>query len=424
MTLRVGTFNARFLPHLLSNARRAAVLAERIREARYDLIVLTEVFSGRARRVLIEALGADYPWNVQYVGSRRIIREDSGLMLLSRLPFDELPASPDYSHPRIRASASGVTPDWPHVWFVEYKDCTASDCLAGKGAAYVRLRFRERPLHVFFTHMQAAYDYHGPEKQARTRQIRTAQLKQMATLVRAALAPDSAARENVLVLGDCNVDGVRSGNGNAGGDEWHGMLAALGEPFPGGLADVWDQHVPADDPGHTFPAWNPHARRDYVFLSSADPTQPLAVQHVALAHDLAEPSVGNVHLSDHIGISVDLNLHQHGCHPADAHAIEIETDGAPVNGTISFPGGLQWYRIVTAGTYEIGLGMSGATASDALTLYAAGDISRPLAPLATGNGDPTQSTQRYRLPEETFIRIGRPKSNLSGAFALRVASAL
>jgi endonuclease/exonuclease/phosphatase family metal-dependent hydrolase len=420
MALRVGTFNARFLPHLLSNARRAAVLAERIREARYDLIVLTEVFSGRARRVLIDAVGKDYPWNVQYVGSRRIIREDSGLMLLSRLPFDELPASPTYSHPRIRASASGITPDWPHVWFVEYTDCTASDCLAGKGAGYVRVRFRERPLHVFFTHMQAAYDHHGPEKQARTRAIRTTQLQQMATLVRAALAPNRATRENVLVIGDCNVDGVRSGNGHTHGDEWRGMLAALSDPFPAGFADVWDRHAPMADPGHTFPAWAPDARRDYVFLSAADPSQPLAVQHVALDHDLARPSGGDDHLSDHVGISVDLNLHQEGCNPDSAHDVHVDTDGASCIGTIHHPGGLQWYRLTTDGTYDVTLEISGSPAHDALSLYAASDISRPLAPLTSGNGD---QPPRYRLPKNAFISIGKARSDLSGAFALRVTPA-
>ena len=98
-------------------------------------------------------------------------------------------------------------------------------------------------------------------------------------------------------------------------------------------------------------------------------------------------------------------------------AFAAEPTRALALGTIRHPGGLQWYRLATHGTYDVKLAMSGSSANDALSLYAASDISRPLAPLASGNG---ARTLRYRLPEDAFIRIGKARSDLSGAFALRV----
>ncbi|KPJ91166.1 MAG: hypothetical protein AMS18_09210 [Gemmatimonas sp. SG8_17] len=156
--LRIGTFNARFLPHLVSNRRRARVLAERIAEYDYDIMVLTEVFSDRARRALLGRLSSRYRYIVQYVGSRRRLREDSGLMLLSKYPFEPLPRSTAYGRGRMRSSGCQGSGDRPAVWFVEYADCCCTDCFAGKGAAYVRLAVNCRPLHVFFTHMQAKYE--------------------------------------------------------------------------------------------------------------------------------------------------------------------------------------------------------------------------------------------------------------------------
>jgi endonuclease/exonuclease/phosphatase family metal-dependent hydrolase len=428
MALRIGTYNARFLPHLLSNARRAEVLAGRILNGDYDLILLTEVFSGRARRVLVEQLAHEYPWNVQYIGSKRVLREDSGLMLLSRLPFEALPTSGEYNHRRVAASANGTTNDWPHVWFVEYDDCCSSDCLAGKGAGYVRVLCDGRPINVFFTHMQAKYDYHRPAKQARTREVRRLQLQQLAGLVSEVLGANGRARENAIVLGDFNVDGVRSTEGGslqpgADGDEWLSMLEHLNGLFPEELADVWDRHVPDSDPGHTFSAWDPHARRDYVFLSVIDPASPLAVHHAALAYNLAG-SNGRVDrtMSDHLGINVDLNLHQAGCHPRDAYPVGELTEAVTIDGRIRHPGGLQWHRAEVRGTFEVVLRFPRANPAAALEMYDAGDISRPLLPTTT-NGGVDVDSRRYELAGEAFIRVGKPKSDVSGEYSLSVAPA-
>jgi len=423
--LRVGTFNARFLPHLPGNARRAHVLAGRILDGGYDLILLTEVFSERARRTLLARLAGACPWNVQSIASRRMLREDSGLMLLSRLPFETLPAPREGHHPGVRASASGTAADWPHVWFVEYQDCCYTDCLAGKGAGYVRVLCDGTPVRVFFTHMQARYDHHPPRKQERTRDIRRTQLEQLAGLVREALGADHDSRQPAILLGDFNVDGARSADRRTlpigdGGDEWSGMLDLLNGAFPGGIVDAWDRYAPHGDPGYTFSARKPHARRDYVFLSVSDPSLPLSVQQVSLAHNLAGSDGGaDGHLSDHLGINVDLNLAQAGCHPRDAHALGELGNRMVVECAIRHPGGLQWYRLGARGTFEIDAAAHGETGAPALEVYAADDISRPLHWIAA-NGPRNGSARRYALAGEVYLRVGSPTSGWSGECSLSV----
>ncbi len=426
MTLRIGTYNARFLPHLPSNARRARTLADRIRDGNYDLLVLTEVFSDRARRVLVEKLAHTYPWNVQYIGSNRLLRQDSGLMLLSRLPFQALPTSREHRHPRVRASATGTTPDWPHVWFVEYDDCCHTDCLAAKGTGYVRVTLEQRPVDVFFTHMQARYDYQGPRLQARTRDIRRSQLQQLAGMVGEALDANREPAAASIILGDLNVDGTRSTVGGGAqertdGDEWRRMLEQLDGLFSGGLADAWDRHVPGADPGYTFSTSDPHARRDYVLLSANDPALPLNVQHAALAYNLATSEGRFDHrMSDHLGINVDLNFGQAGCHPRDAHALGPLREAASVTGRIAHAGGLQWYRLEATATVEVRLA-SGATPFDAaVEVYDARDISRPMKPVTALGTDASEHRGHYALVGESFIRVGTPGSGLSGEYSLRV----
>jgi len=426
MNLRIGTLNARFLPFLPSNARRARLLADRILDSGYDLFVLTEVFSGRTRRILLDRLAAEYPWNVQYVGSSRRLRQDSGLMLLSRLPFEPLPDSSRFRHARIRASATGMDPDWPHVWFTEYANCYWSDCLAVKGAGYVRLRIEGKPLHVFFTHMQATYQYQGRRRRSLARAIRSRQFEQLADLMHEALGGADGARRNAILLGDFNVDGARStpdGGAASGpdGEEWRTMLERLDELIPGGLADTWDRYAPTTDPGYTHSTRHPLARRDYVLLGDCDPALPLSVQQVTLAYNLAEADGrADDHLSDHFGINVDLNHPQAGCHPRAAHPLDAANNSALIRGEIRHPGGLQWYRLDARGIFELSLGFSAGGEGEALEVYRATDISRPVAATRSSATGRSGTVKRYEVVGETFIRVGRPKSEISGEYTLAV----
>jgi endonuclease/exonuclease/phosphatase family metal-dependent hydrolase len=438
--LRIGTFNARFLPHLLSNRRRARLLAERIAEYDYDIMVLSEVFSERARRALLGKLSSRYRYIVQYIGSRRRLRDDSGLVLLSKYPFQTLPGSTAYGRGRLQISGCQGSDDGPAVWFVEYADCCCSDCLAGKGAAYVRLGVNDRRLHVFFTHMQARYDFHGPKKQQLTREIRAAQLHQLSTLVREALSREPSVTDDVLLLGDFNVDGVRTGEvhtaaedaGYRDGEEWFAMLDTLSEHLPNGLVDAWHEHVPLADPGFTYPATQPAARRDYILLSAADRERTLCVQHVAIAHNLtaaADDGVlrterGTSHLSDHLGINADLNWSSAGCHPRDAHQVSLTSGRATVTGRIEYAGALQWYRLHGNGGFMIGLEGSDCGIGGTVQIYAASDISRPLLPLGSTASSLVRSDPGcYILNGDCLVRVGEPQSLDVGEYVLTVRAA-
>ncbi|MEJ2238294.1 MAG: endonuclease/exonuclease/phosphatase family protein [Gemmatimonadales bacterium] len=384
--LRIGTYNARFLPHLPSNKRRATVLAQRIARYDYDVIALSEVFSNRARNALLGSLAALYPYNVQYIGSRKWLREDSGLMLFSKLPFDPLPSPSPFEHPNLLASESGLASDWSHVWFVEYDECCSSDCLAGKGAAYVLARLNGRPFHIFFTHMQAKYDFHNEEMQRRTRGIRTAQLRQMIGLMQHVLSGNRASTENVMILGDFNVDGLRSGaetgpDGGSSGSEWSETLGTLNKLFPNGVSDVWDCHTPWEDPGHTYSSRDPQARRDYVLLSSADTDQPLSVQQVSLAHNLAG-----------------------------------EEGAAPD------PRSGSWRRCYAAGSLLVGTAAD--SLANAVEVFAASDISRPIrwTHVTEGTTSRNGDLRCYPVTGSCYIRVGDPKGSCAGDYRLTVAN--
>ncbi|MCA9772951.1 MAG: hypothetical protein KC466_11130, partial [Myxococcales bacterium] len=89
-TLVVGTFNAQFLPTLLSpkadsddDIKRSAQIAKRIIASGYDIIILNEIFDEDARDVFMRDLSFAYPYVVYYVAGPVLDLDDSGLMLFS-----------------------------------------------------------------------------------------------------------------------------------------------------------------------------------------------------------------------------------------------------------------------------------------------------------------------------------------------------
>jgi endonuclease/exonuclease/phosphatase family metal-dependent hydrolase len=69
-----------------------------------------------------------------------------------------------------------------------------------------------------------------------------------------------------------------------------------------GYADAWrTTHANAEqDPGYTFPVWNPHVRLDYVFTPSAYASRVLACE-VRRAPDATRAA------SDHFPLLVELS---------------------------------------------------------------------------------------------------------------------
>jgi len=197
-----------------------------------------------------------------------------------------------------------------YVRFVEFDDCASVDCWAGKGAGYVRTDLSGRPLHLFFSHMQASYGSHDDAARRKTIAARKSQRAQMASFMDAVAGEGLLRGENSLVVGDLNVDV------NAERSE---MMSQLSIPFPFGLSDVWTDHGPPGDPGFTFPVRNPPVRFDYMLASLAD-TSSLCVGTISTTYGLeTRRPVGDADISaerqvtDHLGLVVDLRWSDSQC---------------------------------------------------------------------------------------------------------------
>lgn len=425
LPLRIGTFNGQFLPYMVSCGARAQMLADGIMAGDYDIIGLNEVFSGRARRVLVERLAPDYPYIVECISSHNRLRLDSGLMLFSKLPLDDLTDLGEFSSVRIRTRSANHTLGSGCVRFDEFADHLGSDGLATKGAAYVRVTLDGRPLHVFLTHVQASYLNHSVKRYLRTVSVRESQIRQMAGFMHDVLGT-RAGCENVAILGDFNVHFSATGAGyphrgaTLHGDEWEMMFGAFDQVFGGNLVDVWRRYAPPQDQGLTFPSDKPRTRPDYILLSVADPIQPLCVQQVSLAQSLTVSGGRNPReLSDHMGVSVDLNLPMPRCNVAQAQRVCVDGRQVLLDGRIEHSGGLQWYGLDGSGVYRIGFSSDSGARNLRIEVYADSDISRPLEPkaAAAAYGD---GVVEYELGAMSYLRVGDPRRSASGNYTLQV----
>jgi endonuclease/exonuclease/phosphatase family metal-dependent hydrolase len=425
---------------------RPAKLAERIVAGDYDVIVLQEVFDEDDRAALITALAPLYPHFVARLDDDAVGVEDSGLMLFSRFPFLPLP-SPAYRaelddalawssargfSPATYAMCTGATAGFlgslcesagrfRDVAYHEFDAHTGEDGWAAKGAGLVRINHPGgRVYAVVFTHLQAAGAFW----------YREAQLAETARMVTTTLGAQLASDE-VLMMGDLNIDGRASGpaaacEGDATGVastrcSWERTLGPAGIPFfHDTLRDAWEYETAADDvpvdrrdPGLTGGvnhSPSSHQRLDYLLRNrpTASPINArLCVQHMRVAYDLRWD--GELDLSDHYGVAADLNTFVPGCSPREAHR-GVRSD-APVTGAITLRGGMQWYRFDDPGTWSIAVEGDGAWAD----VYDAADLSTPLA-------DYRGETRALRLPDGK-VMIGVTYQVPRAPFYVRVSTA-
>jgi len=183
--LRVATLNVWGVPILAERlGARMREIGRRLAGLALDAIGFQEVWTPAARRALIAA-GADaglvYPWH------RRRWMFGSGLLVLSRLPIDEV----RFHRFSLRAGASERI-EW----------------LGGKGCAELVLRTPAGPVALLDTHLHAGTAREG---ELGARALRIAQIVELAGRVRVRTEP-------VLVLGDLNCQD---------GDPEHEVLRGL-----------------------------------------------------------------------------------------------------------------------------------------------------------------------------------------------------
>jgi endonuclease/exonuclease/phosphatase family metal-dependent hydrolase len=169
LTFDVLTYNVLMLPVLpRAQDQRAPLIARRL--AGYDAIVLQEAYSDRHRAALLAGLAAEYPHRTQILGADLWLRQDGGVIVLSRWPIA-----------RQRQLRFGDL-------------CAGRDCLADKGALYARITKPGLSVNLFATHLQS-----GQKRYA----IRERQLELIKAMIDAL---DISPEEPVLIAGDLNVD--------------------------------------------------------------------------------------------------------------------------------------------------------------------------------------------------------------------------
>jgi hypothetical protein len=412
-SLRIGTFNAQFLPSTFNgmppgdDVERPKKISARILAAGYDIIVLNEIFDEDSRAVFVKELRSAYPYYVAYLGDDAVASEDSGLMLFSRFPFVALPLGTHRAEPDdVVASSNGA--DWKDVAFIEYDASSDSDDMSAKGAAMVRVQnpHTGRIYNIAFTHLQASY----PDKEvvalcpdivpgpmgidrrplARAEwgdrlDIRRRQLRDIERVIEESLPPAGSSIEDVFVLGDLNVDGDQADPnlGPAGCCqpnlyEWQRRFDRAGSYTTDRLKDAWVREHPPRDRGLTnyyhwaispgddiCTSFEPETggRLDYLLRNRPDHDQrKLVVQHLTRAFNLRDGApftegglgmMGITDLSDHIGLNADINRWAPHANPLEA-MLNPPLD-AFIPGTITYPGSMQWMRFDAPGTYAFAL---------------------------------------------------------------------
>ena len=402
----------------LDYEERAVKVAEGIKAAAPDVVVLNEVYSDEARDILVEQLEADYPHFVsylhgdppaeeEYLTGLDLLQEllpppasvyaaeplDSGLMLFSKVPFAPLAETHDDASMGFHAQSDGSDVDFDYVAFHAYDACAGFDCLSSKGVGLVALDTAGTPTYVAFTHMQAE-DEPG---------IRVDQYDEIADFLLEVIPEGEFSGSAIYLAGDLNTPG--------GSAEWADIFDPGGSifdfydcgnepvcdaPYASTFVDAWGFETSPDDPGLTSQG---KRRLDYILHNRLH--DGLCLQHIRKPYEVRGDGSGGW-WSDHRPIVADINLSGRWCsaNPEDPIAaqrphelqfgpldctnncnadIEIQPgDGA----VLDHAGSMQWFVVEEPGSYsfqtishhpypDVEIGMD---------VYEADDLSRPLLP--------------------------------------------
>jgi endonuclease/exonuclease/phosphatase family metal-dependent hydrolase len=270
MRLRLLTLNVWALPEPLSAdlAGRLHRIGEQLPSLGADVAALQEVWTPNARQQLAAAAHrAGYP----HVWHNRASLQNSGLMLLSRLPLHQ---------PQFRRFALGGLPQRLHH----------GDYYGGKGFVQVQLSTPEHTLSLINTHLVARYEHReGPDEY---RGHRAAQIVEIAAAVHRCPEP-------VVALGDFNIC--------EGQPEYRVLLGLTGLRDAAAELDRRQPTVARDRP-----APDPHSSRDeridFVFARHGvtGGASPIRIRRV-LDEDLGR--IGRTRAySNHCGLLAEIEI--------------------------------------------------------------------------------------------------------------------
>jgi Endonuclease/Exonuclease/phosphatase family len=415
-----------------------------------DVVCLNEIFDEPAREVLSQELRAEFPYQVAKADTfyTRIVKpgftgdladkiweltfgpvadlaalaklklEDSGLFLASRFPFATIPASGDVADLLDPvAFATGV----PVVRFLMYEAASDNDKFAAKGVLYVRLKPPgETDRHVFISHTQADTERVGENVGDRHKQIQN-----VADFIEQSIGEAPPFSKEVFFLGDLNIVGHGDQNEDAHpadpaepDPEWTELFGKPAAPMFGQLVDRWGRdQCPGGLSGRTDPGFTadvvypPYRQRlDYVFTSASS---QLAVQHLRIDRELADPHGAMKYLSDHHPLRADFHQITPNCTPATAFPVPDVVDFS--RSASLFDGSVKWFRFDIPGTYDVALQHHGA--DTIYEIYLGDDFSTP-QPAYRNITDPERGT-RFVLAAPFFVKIHLVERRSECSFTLR-----
>lgn len=452
--LRVLTMNARLLSPIFTgvfamddhaSVDRAYGLASHILHAAagydgvaYDVVALNEVWDEDYKEILINELKYRFPYYISYIGDADFgnVDEDSGLMLFSRFPFENLagilpPASTNYEAKGNPPPVELAPSLWRRILFHEYMNCayTLEDCASTKGVGFVRIRHPADGWYynLFFTHLQA-------DNNIGTATARYAQYQELQQFHNGVKSGDPltaawGAKSTTLFMGDFNAEGnmqlicgaafpstcnIRQppASFQTPPPPWTSLInpangvemgAYFGNEYGWFLRDPWrpDPYSSLNlPPLQSFDAWATtsvadagvtwtktavQGRYDYFEIMKAnvgtiDPGNS-ATWNFACPQWIRTAAKG---MSDHNGLALELAPAVPACMPS----IAFRPESAPqwsskkeaiLPGTLR-PGSNQWYYFKDPGTFEIGMTAFKSAAAKGVTfdVFTEEDLGSPL----------------------------------------------
>lgn len=265
--IKILTHNVYMLPKLISNWGQNE-RAERIASSDYiknqDLIVFEETFDTDARKILLDGIRPQYPYQTDVIGRtkegwnstlgnyRPASITNGGVVVVSKWPIEEK-TQYIFNNP-------GCGADW----------------FSNKGFAYVRIDKNGKKIHLIGTHVQAADSACSDAGKS----VRAEQFADIKNFIASKQIPND---ETVLIAGDLNVI--------KGTSEYYDMLSILNvnEPKFSGVPFTWDTRT-----NETTAYSNENAAPEYLdyILVSKTHSQPPVWQN--LAYDPISPKTWNV----------------------------------------------------------------------------------------------------------------------------------
>ncbi|QUM86068.1 sphingomyelin phosphodiesterase [Moritella sp. 28] len=227
----------------------------------YDVIIFSELFDNSNRKIFLDGLRAEYPYQTQVVDKPGF--EDGGVLIVSRWPIEK----------EVQMT---------------FDECDKEDCLAAKGVMYAKINKGGNPYHVFGSHTQAWANQDNQE-------TRVKQFTQMREFIDNQYISGA---EPVIIGGDLNVDK------NKYPHEYDKMLSILGaeevlrnggyEYTYGGTVNNW--------------ASGGNENLDYVLYSNSHLAPVSSSSKVLVPRSLHADVFTKYDLSDHFAITGNLTF--------------------------------------------------------------------------------------------------------------------